>query len=50
MGLCMTTVWELTMGVEGGRWGEMGGGGQRGKNWGNWNRITIKNDLIKKDI
>ena len=23
----------------------MGGGGQRGKNWDNCNRITIKNDL-----
>ena len=27
--------------------GGMGGGGQRGKNWDNCNRITIKNDLIK---
>ena len=33
-----TTVWELTVGEGGG----MGGGGQRDKNWDNWNRITIK--------
>ena len=36
-----TTVWELTVGAGKG----MGGGGQRGKNWDNCNRITIKNDL-----
>ena len=28
----------------------MGGGGQRGKNWDNCNRITIKNDLLKSII
>ena len=33
-----TTVWELTMGVEGG----LGRGGQREKNWYNCNRITLK--------
>ena len=33
-----TTVWELTVGAGGG----MGRGGQRGKNWDNCNRITIK--------
>ena len=33
-----TTVWELTMGKGGGQ----DGGGQRGENWGNHNRITIK--------
>ena len=38
-----TTVWELTVG------GGMGRGGQRGKNWDNCNRLTIKNDLIKKE-
>ena len=34
-----TTVWGLTTGAGGG----LGGGGQRGKNWGNCNRIAIKN-------
>ena len=29
--------------------GGLGGGGQRGENWGNCNRITIK-FLIKKEI
>ena len=38
-----TTVWELTAEV----WGGMGGGGQRGKNWDNCNRITIK--MIKNN-
>ena len=38
-----TTVWELTVGVGGG----MCRGGQRGKNWDNCNRITIKKDLRK---
>ena len=33
-----TTGWKLTVGVVGG----MGGGGQRGKNWDNCNRMTIK--------
>ena len=37
------TVWGLTVGPGGGK----GGGGQRGKNWDNCNRITIKN-YIKK--
>ena len=36
-----TTVWGLTVGAGGG----MGRGGQRGTNWDNCNRITIKNDL-----
>ena len=31
-----TTVWGLTVGLEGG----LGGGGQRGKNWNNCNRIN----------
>ena len=34
-----TTVWGLTVGVR----GRMGVGKQRGKNWDNWNRVTIKN-------
>ena len=33
-----TTLWELTVRAGGG----MGGGGQRGKNWDNCIRITIK--------
>ena len=33
-----TTVWGLTVGAGGG----MGRGRQRGKNWDNCNRITIK--------
>ena len=33
-----TTVWELTVGAGVG----IAGGGQRGKNWDNYNRITIK--------
>ena len=33
-----TTVWELTVGAGGG----MGGGGQRGENWDNCNRIARK--------
>ena len=33
-----TTVWELTAGAGAG----MGGGGQRGENWDNCNRMTIK--------
>ena len=36
-----TTVWGLTVGVGAG----LGGGGQRGKNWDNCNRITIRNFL-----
>ena len=39
-----TTVWELTAEV----WGGMGGGGQRGKNRNNCNKITIK--IIFKKI
>ena len=39
-----TTVWEWTVGARGG----MGRGGQRQKNWDNYNKITTKNDLIKK--
>ena len=39
-----TTVWELTVGVE--SW--MGGGGQRGENQDNCNKITIK--MINKNI
>ena len=39
-----TTVWEWTVGARGG----MGRGGQRQKNWDNCNKITTKNDLIKK--
>ena len=35
-----TTVWKLTVGVQ----GELGGGGQMGENWDNCNRI-IKNDF-----
>ena len=38
-----TTVWELTVGMQGG----MGGRGQRGKNWDNCNRITIKKSFKK---
>ena len=41
-----TVVWELTLGAGGG----MGGREQRGKNWDNCNRITIKNDLITKNV
>ena len=37
-------VWVLTVGME----GRMARGGQKGKIWGNCNRIIIKNDLIKK--
>ena len=43
-GTCMndpwtwTEEWGLTVGVGDG----MGGGGQKGKNWNNCNRITIK--------
>ena len=33
------TMWELTVGAGGG----LGGGGQRGENWDNCNRVTIKN-------
>ena len=33
-----TTVWELIVGAG----GEMSEGGQRGKNWDNCNRMTIK--------
>ena len=33
-----TTMWGQTMGVE----DRMGGRGQRGKNWDNCNRTTIK--------
>ena len=33
-----TTVWGLAVRVGGG----LGRGGQRGKNWDNYNRITIK--------
>ena len=33
-------MWELTVGAG----GRMGGGRQRGKNWDNCNRITIKNN------
>ena len=32
------TMWELTVGAGGG----LGGGGQRGENWDNCNRVTIK--------
>ena len=40
-----TTVWGLTVGVDGG----MSRGGQRGKNWDNCNRITFfKNPKKKK--
>ena len=35
-----TTVWGLTVGAD----SRMGGGGQRGKNWDNSNRVTVKND------
>ena len=38
------TVWELTVGVGSG----MGRGEQRGKNCDNYNRIPMKNDLIRK--
>ena len=37
-----TTVWGLTAGGP-------GGGGQRGKNWGNCNRVTIQFFFYKKD-
>ena len=33
-----TTVWGLTLGAGTG----MGRGGQRGKSWDNYNRITVK--------
>ena len=36
-------------GTDCGSRGGMGGGGQQGKTWDNSNRITIKNDLMKKD-
>ena len=35
-----TTLWGLTVGVEGG----LGRGGQRGQHWDNCNRVTIKNN------
>ena len=36
-------MWELTLEAR----VRMGGGGQWGKNWDNYNRIPTKNDLIK---
>ena len=42
-----TPLWELTVGAAGG--GGMGKGGQRGKSWDNYNRITIKNDYKEKN-
>ena len=33
-----TTEWGLTVGAE----GELGRGGQKGKNWDNCNRVTIR--------
>ena len=38
------------MGIDCGSGGGMGGGGQREKNWNNYNRITIRNLKQKKKI
>ena len=41
----MTHGHRNSVGIECGTRGGIVGGGQRGKNWDNCNRITIKNDL-----
>ena len=55
-GLVKEPVWMTHgHGQQRGNWlwqqgGGMGGGGKRGKNWDNHNRITIKNDLKKQKM
>ena len=39
-------MWELTVGVGNG----IGRGGQRGKNWDNYNRVTIKQKKKEKTL
>ena len=38
----------IDCGSRGGEGGELGGGGQRGKNWDNGNRITIKKTILSE--
>ena len=41
-----TTMWGLTVGTGSG----LGRGGQRGKNWDNCNRITIKKICVQNSV